>query len=394
MNNTNRIIGETVTHSSFGKGIIEDYDKRYIVINFSGKKRRFKFPDVFFDKHKFLKTNKRAMNLIFSNSKNHICRRCGEFSQKELSAETNMLCDYCLKEMFVCDECGKWAEKGNCTKDYYGSKLCEQCANETRFYCTECNRLLENSEMIKSKYLREDQKICGSCIEDMDFVDCHICGEYFPYEKELIVENTRICPECAQNKTFNCKKCGKKAIKINYPNNKLCDECTRLEKYYEHLDGIDFSDLKVEIVPFDKLKKTRTIALMTRLRSSAFSKTLRREDSFDVLLIRTYFGDLVVMYDTTNKFYCLRSDLNCGITLTEFKKIRCSDLLTKNRHVIEKTCLVRGYNRVFHIWEKPYLLRAQTEYDMDYGNRWEGEEIYEGNQYGDTNDFFILGYFV
>ena len=47
----------------------------------------------------------------------------------------------------------------------------------------------------------------------------------------------------------------------------------------------------------------------------------------------------------------------------------------------------------FHIWERPYCLCAQTVSDMNYGDRWEGTElVWEGNKYGDTTRFFIIGY--
>ena len=43
----------------------------------------------------------------------------------------------------------------------------------------------------------------------------------------------------------------------------------------------------------------------------------------------------------------------------------------------------------------PVLLRVQTEYDKIYGKEWNGPDDYiEIGNYGDTTNFFIIGYFV
>ena len=49
--------------------------------------------------------------------------------------------------------------------------------------------------------------------------------------------------------------------------------------------------------------------------------------------------------------------------------------------------------KILHISNKPYLLNAMTHFDRNYGNKYCGQElIEEGNLYGDTSEFYIIGY--
>ncbi len=51
-------------------------------------------------------------------------------------------------------------------------------------------------------------------------------------------------------------------------------------------------------------------------------------------------------------------------------------------------------NGVFYYWKTPILIRAQTYADMDFRKEWYGDDlVYEGNNYGDTSDFYIIGSF-
>jgi len=44
------------------------------------------------------------------------------------------------------------------------------------------------------------------------------------------------------------------------------------------------------------------------------------------------------------------------------------------------------------LWETPYILEAQTDYDKDYRKEWKNGYLeYEGNEYGDTSEFYIIG---
>jgi len=50
---------------------------------------------------------------------------------------------------------------------------------------------------------------------------------------------------------------------------------------------------------------------------------------------------------------------------------------------------------VLEIWTKPGHIRAQTYADMDYRKEWyAGECYYEGNNYGDTSNFYMIGRIV
>ena len=45
-----------------------------------------------------------------------------------------------------------------------------------------------------------------------------------------------------------------------------------------------------------------------------------------------------------------------------------------------------------NVWAIPLHVRAVTNGDKDFRKEYEwGELVYEGNQYGDTSDFYIIG---
>ena len=48
--------------------------------------------------------------------------------------------------------------------------------------------------------------------------------------------------------------------------------------------------------------------------------------------------------------------------------------------------------KYLNIWEKAVQIRAMTYYDQDYRKEWHGDWLsYEGNNFGDTSDFYIIG---
>jgi hypothetical protein len=48
-----------------------------------------------------------------------------------------------------------------------------------------------------------------------------------------------------------------------------------------------------------------------------------------------------------------------------------------------------------NVWAIPLHIRAVTNGDKDFRKEYEwGELVYEGNQYGDTSDFYVIGTLV
>ena len=166
-----------------------------------------------------------------------------------------------------------------------------------------------------------------------------------------------------------------------------------LLKYYAYIDSLDFSQLKTRQISFDKFKSGNTKILMGRLQhyyEPVFSPAKDIDtESFDVLLLNTAHGKLVVMYIIPEEFKSLAL---YGCTLTSLKRKGYLHLFFggTTKELPEKKTTPLGQ---FHCWERPYELRAHTEADEDYGDIWNGDKLVRaGNKYGDTSKFLIIGY--
>ena len=109
-----------------------------------------------------------------------------------------------------------------------------------------------------------------------------------------------------------------------------------------------------------------------------------REQKVDYYIINQryillYSGVLDVRSYSVPTFYSL--------TATELKK---QEGLWSKPEIMFEIKLANG--SVAKIFEKPIRFNAQTYDDMDYRKEWEGGDmVYEGNNYGDTSTFFIVG---
>ena len=174
----------------------------------------------------------------------------------------------------------------------------------------------------------------------------------------------------------------------------------RYERYLDDIFAIDFPSRRAMTINDYSLSKSRTVPLMTNLRTSCIkgrcdSEVNEQSDSFDVLLINmcSVYGrdkSLVVIdeqwlsKDVIPSYYI-------AFTMTELKKnIRKHMLsLSMNEVMID---IKWAESRVLHLWSHPCALYAQTQYDTDYRKEWIGGKlVYEGNNYGDTSTFLIIG---
>lgn len=397
MNIPKELIGEKVYHKILKYGSIIDCTNLCILVRFDNevcnqKLHKFPFPDIMFDERNLMTTNSKVINnFLATNKANHTCLGCGKQVVSDLSLSAHHLCSDCVSQMVLCAECGNLFEQDECTRDYYGKFLCKSCAQSTRFYCPHCEALHPLSELIYSPFMPKEFKICEDCIKWTDYVRCTYCGTYASEEIIKEIDGDRLCPQCTKQKTGQCHICGKLTVLKNSDATITCTECKRLISHQEFIDGLDFSTLKIKLILFSTFKTSKTIKLMSRLRHSyGDAPKDKSKEPIDILLIETYHGALVVCYDAPqNSKYLPRY----GCTLTTLKKDGPIHLFSGNTCVIKRELPIPSLGKTFYVWERPYRLDAQTISDMAYGDRWEGQAlVYEGNKYGDTSTFIILGF--
>ena len=175
------------------------------------------------------------------------------------------------------------------------------------------------------------------------------------------------------------------------------------QQYLKQMQKVDYSSLRMETIFAYDLKRKSPGILMTRLRcskSSGFKQYFGdgrvfdgSRDFIDVLLISVSDESLVVIScDDAETFPVKIIPLHDeSATLTQFKRDdRAYKLLWHKRDAIGQIAWSSTLELL--LWKHPYLLRAQTELDKDYRKEWcAGDIVYEGNNYGDTSDFFIIG---
>lgn len=110
----------------------------------------------------------------------------------------------------------------------------------------------------------------------------------------------------------------------------------------------------------------------------------------DSLIISIGHVDVVVIHGLPNK-YGLISCQGGSWTMTELKRDGYWAFQEMDR---DRTARKMNWDEQnwLNVWSIPVHLRAVTNGDKDFRKEYEGGYlVYEGNQYGDTSDFCIIG---
>ena len=158
------------------------------------------------------------------------------------------------------------------------------------------------------------------------------------------------------------------------------------DSYIRYLRQLKLGSKPSESIYGFRLKKIKTTPLMSRLNHTANDES----QNIDSLIICTGMVSLVVIYDLPYKYASIAEE--CGSwTMTELKRssgfsFSCmnDDRCKRKMHWDNDTWL--------NVWAIPLQIRAVTNGDKDYRKEYMwGDLVYEGNQYGDTSNFYIIG---
>ena len=186
------------------------------------------------------------------------------------------------------------------------------------------------------------------------------------------------------------------------------NDMSAYDNYYEYIKGLQISQMKNLRVGLDR--KIQSTPIMTRLRHrySADKIDQNCKDPIDILYLmcdlvltnskKWIWIDLAVIYadpnikTMVNSLYKEKTFLgDNGITFTELKKQPPWFWQSIEKGRVGKY-LQLDETMTLQLWERPYNLYAVTEYDKDFRKEWRvGFLEYEGNNYGDTSDFYIIG---
>lgn len=170
-------------------------------------------------------------------------------------------------------------------------------------------------------------------------------------------------------------------------------------QYKQYINGLNLGDLKSKLVWLDaNLKSTK---LMTGLRHhyTGEKANIPFYNDYDVLYMviakrRTVWGELVVVNLPFPKISAFFESLNFIDRTISFTDLKTSKKMLWANHCYNEPFepMVLSNGKTLKLWKTPYVLKASTEYDKDFRKEWQnGELVYEGNNWGDTSTFCIIG---
>lgn len=399
------LIGKCVFHrylkkpNQSGYIINVDVNGNYIDISFVNDdvySRRFLIPQAFESISgcpPYLYTNDKDVSCwIDSLKKKHICSVCKVYSSQLKHYEDISVCVCCEKEIVDCHHCGKKILRSNSKKDpwFCGYYFCDNCYSDLFKTCSICGQVRSLTEISNNKFLPINEIVCDFCAETL-LTRCEGCDCLYPDENIKETKGHKYCLDCFAVKVGVCSSCKEPSIDLIA---NLCESCRTKSAYYNYLSSPQFFDQKIVRICGERseLRRLRTKRLMSRLNGSC------SEDPFDILIFEEYINyngrslDLIVVPAIPGDDYNV---LPLSCTMTEFKKDESYCI----RRVIEKylddeKSISKKFDEEHNliIMHKAYILRAMTYADMDYGDRWYGQDYCEeGNKYGDTSNFYIVG---
>ena len=122
---------------------------------------------------------------------------------------------------------------------------------------------------------------------------------------------------------------------------------------------------------------------------------------FDLLVLsdRILGISIVVTYRIPDKYKVYTNIRGAEFTLSEYKKKKYKNLHMYNDSKEENVAFEMPFDESdkIKIFKKPYIMKAQTKFDMNYGDRYywlsgELDYVEEGNKYGDTSEFVVIGF--
>lgn len=407
--NIDKLKGIAVIHKNpaYGRGIVVNVDGRYLDIHFDSdganqNTHRFEFVSSFMSDPPLLKAkNRESKRLIRQIREENSCENCGKFSLKLFRSYGRQVCGDCENSFFACETCKKVFLEKDCKicghkYDFISGEFvikntyqCADCFNKTHSQCPDCKETFFNWELESSDLFGT---LCYDCASK-NYIQCDSC-EIWMTRDQVAYENGGICfcSECKDKHIRTCLRCGTE-FQIWDGNTKYCKECKLFVDYYEYIKALDLSVLRSKEIHMYYFKDSRTKKLMGRLQHyyehlSNYTDDPEKDQSFDVLLLDTVLGKLVVMYILPKHF---RKIINGACTLTKFKQDAYLALFD-DKYPVEFVKEISADENL-NVWKNPYGLEAHTEANENYGSRWEGGELVEeGDYFGETSTFFIIGY--
>lgn len=371
----------------------------------------FKFYDAFLREDPlFLTRDKNLLRFIEIQREKFKCMVCGTQHRVLTSNGKGMICDLCKSKSIQCQECRQYTTDSiSLYMELFDEThaVCSSCAREKYVTCNHCNRVFpKNSSFITVSPDFPDEYICvdpygdydGKCCANELLTPCTNCKSYFSrdslhhvdgMERTQYYDEGDFCEKCIEQVTAVCPSCGKQfVIHAHYGITQQCVKCNVKSAMNQLYGNSEFFNASVGSIQWSTFKSPgcKSVPIFSRLNGSS------KESPFDILIFKDYLPrlDLVVVSTPKNQrifkalhlYECTITELKADPKISNYHK-RCNIGATE----------VRLSESTFLLWREPYLLKASTYKDRNYGKSWSGRGMYEqtGNEFGDTSPFFAIG---
>lgn len=337
-----------------------------------------------------------------ANNHTFVCERCNKrlhINHKVASKVSDKtLCKKCLPNVVrECHFCKNLFDvnKGDTFYDYDEGgtvNVCPDCLATHTFTCTECGYEKLITSRFKSKHITDDCNVCKSCVSK-----CSICNEFFADSNIVTSFGKDICSHCWDKLKKQCSICNDEFISTS-STDKLCPDCVKMQQYEDRIMNIDFSSFVYKTINYGSLEYIDRCELFTELfihntDSPIYSFQKQKSEPLNFIVSNIYGYKVLITYLNHDIVQDVLPSVN--ITMTEFRsrKGRSKVYRAINRWLPTSTKTVVTPAGEMHIFNYPVLLRVQTKYDKIYGKEWNGPDDYiEIGNYGDTTNFYIVGY--
>lgn len=400
----NDVIGARVTHSNpqFGNGSVVEIKGNHIIVKFDNlpDNKTFQFPNIFTQLRKMTTENKKLLHLINELTKKYTCNICGKYDTEiSFDLDEKMICNECKKKLVRCELCKKTIipdEAKVISKWFSSAYQCKKCYYRSHFMCVSCKKWFDIEEKAKTKHI-SDVPICNDCASEK-YDLCYCCNTYMPSSYFSQIGLGLLCQDCSETHTKKCSICGNYFYFYEGEKKTLCYSCEANEEYNHYLLNLNYNEFTYKKISFVQLRNTKTVPLMSKLRYThdEIVKSNKNGDDkpFDLLLIGDYhcttnnYVNYVVIYEMPRRFHNLYSNSSKISTIKKegwFSYKIGGEIGEKTNIEIDGGFLC--------IYNKPFRIQAQTYQDQLYGDIYYGDElVFAGNNYGDTSDFWVIGY--
>lgn len=230
------------------------------------------------------------------------------------------VCKHCKETKYeYCQRCRRYELKERMTTVYDENgeekRVCRTCLRNNYIKCESCGEYHIYYDIKNVRNEQGTKKICLKCLkereleENINYIQCDLCGTYIPESSTSSIDDYVICEECEETNLYECQECGEKHLRQNMfydeeDGEYYCRDCFVSGSILSyHSDLVNFEKLKADEND-ERIFGFELEVAGDRYQAREFSKyfngemVMMNDSSVDGFEIVTMPMDLKFMYET------------------------------------------------------------------------------------------------